>query len=75
MKWTFLNSIDDITCNVRNHTFQHVCPEKIQISREILIQAVWSESSPGAFWITKGTTILHADNEYSEQIERMRRVI
>ena len=38
--------------NIRKCTFGHV-----------RMRAVWSESSLGAFWITKNETFLHADNE------------
>ena len=51
--------------NVRNHTFEHVCPVKIQISMHI--HTFWSESSLGTFWITKGTKFLHADDEEFDQ--------
>ena len=54
-------------------TFRHVRPAKIQIS--LRIRAVWSESSPGAFWIAKDAKFLHADNEDSDQTVRMRRLI
>ena len=48
-------------------------PAKIQIRlREC---AVWSESSLGAFWIAKDAKFLRADNEDSDQIARMRRLI
>ena len=46
---------------------------KIQIS--LRIRAVWSESSPHAFWLAKGAESLHADNEDSDQTARMRRLI
>ena len=46
---------------VRNRTFGHVRPAKIQIS--LCICTVWSESSPSAFCIAKGTKFLYADNE------------
>ena len=34
---------------VRNRSFGHMLPAKIQIS--LCIHAVWSNSSPGAFWL------------------------
>ena len=48
-------------------------PAKIQIS--LRVRAVWSESSLGAFWITKDAKFLHAGNEGSDQTARMRRLI
>ena len=51
----------NISLKVRKRTFGHVRPAKIQIS--LRIRAVWSESSLGAFWITKDVTFLHADCE------------
>ena len=59
--------------NMRNGTFGHVGPAKIQIS--LRIRAVWSESSLGAFCIVKDAKFLHADNEDSDQTARMRRLI
>ena len=46
---------------------------KIQIS--LRISAVWSESSLGAFRLAKNATFLHEDNEHSNQIAWMRRLI
>ena len=46
---------------------------KIQIS--LRIRAVWSEYSLGAFWIAMDLKFLHGDNEDSDQIARMRRLI
>ena len=43
----------------------HVRPVKIQI-------AFWSESSLGTFWTAKDAKVFHADNEDSDQIERIR---
>ena len=37
-------------------------------------QTVRTESSLGAFWIAKDAKFLHADNQYSGQTARMRRV-
>ena len=59
--------------NVRKRTFGHVRPEKIPI--RLRIRAVWSESSLGAFWITKNSKSFQADNEDSNQNARMRRLI
>ena len=50
-----------MSCNMRKHTFEHVYPGTIQIS--LPIHAVWSESSLCAFWITKDTKFLHANNK------------
>ena len=36
-------------------------PAKIQIS--LRIRAIWSESSPSAFWIEDATKFLQANNE------------
>ena len=46
---------------------------KIQIS--LRIRVIWSESSLDAFWIAKDANFLHADNEYSNQTARIRRLI
>ena len=51
--------------NVRQRTFGHVCPVKIQI--RLRIRAVWSESSLGAFLRAKETVSTHADKEDSDQ--------
>ena len=51
----------------------HVRPAKIQIS--LRIRAVWSESSLGAFCIAEDAKFVHANNENSNQIARMRRLI
>ena len=59
--------------NVRDRTFSHVRPAKIQIS--LRIRAVWSESSLGAFWVAKGAKFLHADNNVSDQTAPVRRLI
>ena len=59
--------------NVRKHTFGHVRPVKIRI--KLRIRAVWSESSPGTFWISKDAKFLHVDNEDSDQAAWMRRLI
>ena len=59
--------------NVRKRTFWRVRPAKIQIS--LRIRAVWSEYLLCAFLIAKDATFLHADNEYSDQSARMRRLI
>ena len=47
--------------NVRERTFGHVRPAKIQIS--LRIRADWSESSLGALWTAEDAKFLHADNE------------
>ena len=47
--------------NGRKHNLGHVHPAKIQIS--LRVRAVWSESSPVAFWISIDTKFLYADNE------------
>ena len=52
---------------IRERSFRHVRPAKIQIS--LRIRAVWSESSLCAFWIVNNAKILHADNEHSDQID------
>ena len=39
------------------------------------IRAVWSESSPGAFWIAKDTMFLHANNRDPDQAAQLRRLI
>ena len=50
-----------------------VCQAKIQIRlREC---AVWSESSPGTFWIAKDANSRHVDNKDSDQTEQMHRLI
>ena len=61
--------------NVRKRTVVHesVRPAKIQIS--LRIRAGWFESSPGPFWIVNAAKALHANNEDSDQIARMRRLI
>ena len=58
--------------NVKQRTFGQVRPAKIQIS--LRIRAVWSESSPGAFWyVATDAKFLHADNDDSDQTTRMHR--
>ena len=59
--------------NGRKRTARHVRPAMIQIS--LRIRAVWSESSPAAFWIAKDAKFLHWDNEDSDQTARMRILI
>ena len=59
--------------NVRKRTFWRVHPAKIQIS--LRVRAVWSESSQGAFWITKDAKNLHADSEDFDLTAQMRRLI
>ena len=59
--------------NVKQRTWEHVRPAKIQIS--LRIRAGWSESSQGAFWIAKDAKSLHADNEDSDHIARKSRLI
>ena len=56
---------------VRNCTLVHVHLAKILI----ILRRVWSESSLGAVWIAKNAKCLHADNEDSNQTERMRSLI
>ena len=65
--------IQYMNCNVRKRTFGHVRPANIQINMCIL--TVWSESSLGAFWITKDSRFLHANKEDSDQTTRMHRLI
>ena len=67
------NSDIKISHNGRKRTIGHLRPAKIQIS--LRVRAVWSESSPGAFWIAQDAYFLHADNEDSNQTARMRRLI
>ena len=55
--------------NVRQRTFRHVRPVKIQIS--LRIRAVWSETSLGALWIVNDARIVHEDNEDSDQTIRL----
>ena len=57
---------------VRKRTFGHMRPAKIQI--RLRIRAVWSESSLGAFWISKNAKFLHVDNKDWSPM-RMRRLI
>ena len=57
----------------KRNTSGSVRPVQIQIS--LRIRAVWSEPSLGAFWIAKDSKFRHADNEDSDQIARMRRLI
>ena len=59
--------------DVRKRTFKHVRPVKIQIS--LRIRAVWSESSLPAFWIAEDAKFHYVDNEDSNQLVRMRRLI
>ena len=59
--------------DVLNRIFLHVRLVMIQI--RLRIRAVWSESSLGAFWISKDAQFLHTDNEDSDQTVRMRRLI
>ena len=58
---------------VKKQSFRHVRPAKIQI--RLRISAVWSESSLGAFWITKDAKFLHTDNEDTDQTAQMRKLI
>ena len=62
-----------MSLNVRKRTFDHVRTANIQISLRMV--AVWSESSPGAFWVDKDAKFLHAVDEDSDQTARMRRLI
>ena len=50
-----------------------VRPSKTQIS--LGIHPAWSESSLCAQWIAKGSVLLHADSEDSDQTGRMPRLI
>ena len=56
--------------NIRNHTLRNVYSAKIQIS--LSIRDIQSEPLLAAFWIAKNAKFLHADNEHSDQIARMR---
>ena len=62
-----------ISRNVRESTFECLCPAKIKIS--LPIRAVWSESLLSAFWITKDATYLHADIKDTDQTVQMRSLI
>ena len=64
---------DTFQLYVRKHTFGHVHPAKVQIRLHIC--AVWSEPSLGAFWISKDTKLLHADNEDYNQIAQVHSLI
>ena len=59
--------------NGRKHIFGPAGPAKMQI--RLRVCAVWSGSSLGAFWIANYAKFLHAANEDSDQIARMRRLI
>ena len=59
--------------NDRKRAFIHASPAKIQT--RLRVCAVWSESSPGAFWTAKDTRSLHAENEDYDQTARVRRLI
>ena len=59
--------------SVRKRTFGHENRTKIQIS--VRMREIWSESSFAAFWIDKNAKFLHVDNEDSDQIARMRKLI
>ena len=50
-----------------------VRPAKTQIS--LGIRPAWSESLPGAHWVAKDPSFLHADSEDSDQTGRMPRLI
>ena len=58
---------------VRRRTFGHVRPAKFQVS--LRIRAVWPETLPGAFGITKDAKFLHADNEDPDKTVWMHRLI
>ena len=58
--------------NIWKRIIAHVHPEKIQIS--LRIRAVWSESSPSAFWIAKYTKS-SIRRKKTDQTARMRRLI
>ena len=62
-----------MSLNVRQRTFGHVRPAKIQI--RLRIRAVWSESSLGAFEKVKDAKSLHADNGCSCQTAWMHRLV
>ena len=55
--------------NVKNCTFGHLCPAKIQIS--LRIRTVESES----FWGAQDAKLLHADKEGSDMTARMHMLI
>ena len=57
----------------RKRTFVHLRPTKMQIS--LRVRTVWSESSQHAFCIVKDAKFLQANNEYSNQTARMRRLV
>ena len=50
--------------DIRKRTFRHVPVAEIQIS--LLCRALWSKSSPGAFWIAKDANLPRANNEDSD---------
>ena len=54
-------------------TLGHGRPATIQIS--LRIRAVWSESLLATFWMTKDAKFLYADNEDSDKILQMRRLM
>ena len=62
-----------ISRNVRKCTFEHALSVKIQIS--LRIRTVWSAVSLPEFWIASAAKFHHADNEDSDQIALMRRLI
>ena len=64
---------DHVSHDASRHAVGYAHPAKIQIN--MLIRAVGSESSQGAFWIDKNAKFLHAVNEDSNQTARMRRLI
>ena len=64
--WTSI--FRNMSRDVWKRTFKNVRPAKIQIS--LRIRAVWSESSPCAFWTAKDV-----DNGYLDPTARMRRLI
>ena len=54
IRYTEVSDTKHMSCNVTKCTFRYVCPAKIQIS--LYIDAVWSESSLGTFWIATQQT-------------------
>ena len=62
-----------MSSNVRQHTFKYMHPTKIQIS--LRIRTVWLDSSLGAFRKAKDGKFPDADNEDSDQIAMIRKLI
>ena len=68
-----VNRRDNYQLQARSHstTFNEESPERIQVRRRIRAIRSWSESSLGAFWITKDAKFLNADIEDSNQTAQM----